>query len=455
MFIDNTGLAALLGRVATGDQAAFAALYDDVSPLVYGIAKRVVRDPAHAEEVTQETFVDLWRLAARFDAARGNVRSWAATIAHRRAVDRVRSEQSHRDRERADALDGAARGERARRAGGRRRLPAARSRRRSGSCRRRNARRSSSRTTAGSPTWRSPTNSASRWAPPRRVSATDCCDCGPCSERRQAHERRPRIRGDEPLDLLALGAAGALSDDEYRVLDELLAADPELAREYAELQTSAATLAEVSSEAPPPQLRASVLEAIRGVDQLPGPGASDAAGGAEPEPAVVSDADVVAPPPVEHHRPSNVVPIHHRRWMLPATAAAAVVMLLVGGLIINRDADAPADRMAEVLNDDDAVTIVLDGSLSGLRLVASEREDAAVLDGHRPGTARRRARLPVVGDPRRARWSAWGRSCPTERRGRVVRRGAGDDAAWAVTVEPEGGSDQPTTDPVAFSPGLF
>ena len=104
MFIDNTGLAALLGRVASGDQVAFAALYDDVAPLVFGIAKRVVRDPTHAEEVTQEVFVDLWRLAARFDAARGNVRSWAATIAHRRAVDRVRSEQSHRDRERADAL---------------------------------------------------------------------------------------------------------------------------------------------------------------------------------------------------------------------------------------------------------------------------------------------------------------------------------------------------------------
>jgi RNA polymerase sigma-70 factor (ECF subfamily) len=104
MTIDTTGLAALIGRVAAGDQAAFAALYDDLSPLVYGIAKRVVRDPSHAEEVTQEVFVDLWRLATRFDAARGNVRSWAATIAHRRAVDRVRSEQSHRDRERADAL---------------------------------------------------------------------------------------------------------------------------------------------------------------------------------------------------------------------------------------------------------------------------------------------------------------------------------------------------------------
>ena len=178
MFIDNTGLAALLGRVATGDQAAFAALYDDVSPLVYGIAKRVVRDPTHAEEVTQETFVDLWRLAARFDAARGNVRSWAATIAHRRAVDRVRSEQSHRDRERADALERAARGRAGPTSWWSTVNPASAQCRRSGNCRRRNARRSSSRTTAGSPTWRSPINSASRWAPRRRESATDCCDCG-------------------------------------------------------------------------------------------------------------------------------------------------------------------------------------------------------------------------------------------------------------------------------------
>ena len=261
--------------------------------------------------------------------------------------------------------------------------------------------------------------------------------------------------GREPLDLLALGAAGALSDDEYRVLDELLAADPELAREYAELQTSAATLAEVSSEAPPPQLRASVLEAIRGVDQLPGPGASDATGGPEPEPAVVSDADVVAPPPVEHHRPSNVVPIHHRRWMLPATAAAAVVMLLVGGLIINRDADAPADRMAEVLNDDDAVTIVLDGSLSGLRLVASEREDAAVLTGS--GLERPDAglvfQLWAIHDEQMVGMGTFMPAATGEVE--LFVEGAGDDAEWAVTVEPEGGSDQPTTDPVAFSPGLF
>jgi RNA polymerase sigma-70 factor (ECF subfamily) len=58
----------------------------------------VVRDPSQSEEVTQEVFVELWRVAARYDASRGSVRSWSATVAHRRAVDRVRAEQSARER---------------------------------------------------------------------------------------------------------------------------------------------------------------------------------------------------------------------------------------------------------------------------------------------------------------------------------------------------------------------
>jgi anti-sigma-K factor RskA len=260
--------------------------------------------------------------------------------------------------------------------------------------------------------------------------------------------------GREPLDLLALGAAGALSDDEYRTLDELIAADPELAREYAELQMSAAMLAEASSEAPPPQLRASVLEAIRGVDQLPGPAASAATAGSDPESDVVSDDDVVVAPPVEHHRPSNVVPIHHRRWMVPATAAAAVVMLLVGGLIFRRVADAPADQMAEVLNDDDAVTIPLDGTLSGLRLITSDREDAAVLMGsglEQPDTGLV-FQLWAIHDEQMVGMGTFMPAATGEVA--LFVEGAGDDAEWAVTVEPEGGSDQPTSAPVAVSPGL-
>jgi len=94
-----------LRRVADGDQRAFARLYDELAPAVYGVVRRVLRDPAQAEEVTQEVFVEIWRQAARFDADRGRVSTWACVIAHRRAVDRVRAEQAHRDRhERVGAI---------------------------------------------------------------------------------------------------------------------------------------------------------------------------------------------------------------------------------------------------------------------------------------------------------------------------------------------------------------
>lgn len=91
-------LAPLIIRAGRGDQTAFADLYDAAAGLVHGIVLRVVRDPSQTEEVVQEVFVEIWRLAPRFDGTRGTVTSWMATIAHRRAVDRVRSEQSSRNR---------------------------------------------------------------------------------------------------------------------------------------------------------------------------------------------------------------------------------------------------------------------------------------------------------------------------------------------------------------------
>ncbi|MEO7371597.1 MAG: ECF RNA polymerase sigma factor SigK [Ilumatobacteraceae bacterium] len=96
-------LETLLSRAGRGDQAAFATLYDSLAPLLHGVVLKVVRDPAQSEEVTQEAFIELWRLAPRYDASRGSVRSWAATLAHRRAVDRVRSEQSARERTEREA----------------------------------------------------------------------------------------------------------------------------------------------------------------------------------------------------------------------------------------------------------------------------------------------------------------------------------------------------------------
>ncbi len=95
----DSDLTRYVSSVAKGDQSAFASLYDSLAATVYGVVRRVVRDPSQAEEVTQEVFVEIWRQASRFDPNRGSVRTWAVVIAHRRAVDRVRSEQSHRDRQ--------------------------------------------------------------------------------------------------------------------------------------------------------------------------------------------------------------------------------------------------------------------------------------------------------------------------------------------------------------------
>jgi RNA polymerase sigma-70 factor (ECF subfamily) len=88
----------LLSRVARGDERAFAELYDLLSPRVYGLIRRVLRDPAQSEEVAQEVMVEVWRNAGRFDGTRGSATAWVFTIAHRRAVDRVRAEQASNDR---------------------------------------------------------------------------------------------------------------------------------------------------------------------------------------------------------------------------------------------------------------------------------------------------------------------------------------------------------------------
>ena len=95
----------LLRKVARGDEAAFSALYDAVSARVFGLVRRVLRDPAQAEEVSQEAFVEVWRTASRYDPAKGSATSWIFTIAHRRAVDRVRSEQASADRVRRVATE--------------------------------------------------------------------------------------------------------------------------------------------------------------------------------------------------------------------------------------------------------------------------------------------------------------------------------------------------------------
>lgn len=100
---DGDDLNILLALVARGDEAAFARFYDLTGRTLFGVVLRVVRNPALAEEVTQEAYLDIWRQAPRFDRRRGSARSWATTIAHRRAVDRVRAEQARSAREEGDA----------------------------------------------------------------------------------------------------------------------------------------------------------------------------------------------------------------------------------------------------------------------------------------------------------------------------------------------------------------
>ncbi|WP_426320915.1 ECF RNA polymerase sigma factor SigK [Microbacterium sp. E-13] len=95
--VDHVG--ELLGRVAAGDEAAFGRVYDMLSPRVFGLILRVLVDRAQSEEVLQEVFLEIWQSASRFASNRGQGRSWVLTIAHRRAVDRVRSSQASTDRD--------------------------------------------------------------------------------------------------------------------------------------------------------------------------------------------------------------------------------------------------------------------------------------------------------------------------------------------------------------------
>jgi len=89
----------LLEQIAGGDQAAFGALYDEVSPRVFGLIRRLLVDHAQSEEVTQEVFLEIWQNASRYERSKGGASTWILTMAHRRAVDRIRSSQAGRDRD--------------------------------------------------------------------------------------------------------------------------------------------------------------------------------------------------------------------------------------------------------------------------------------------------------------------------------------------------------------------
>jgi RNA polymerase sigma-70 factor (ECF subfamily) len=90
-------------RVIAGDECALREVYDQFSSFVYGLAARVIGDPVAAEDVSQDVFVAFWERPAAFEPERGNLRTWLGTLAHRRAVDYVRREESRRRRSERDA----------------------------------------------------------------------------------------------------------------------------------------------------------------------------------------------------------------------------------------------------------------------------------------------------------------------------------------------------------------
>ena len=96
-------LGALLLASSRGDTEAFADLYEAVAPRVYGLVLRILKDAHQSEEVTQEVLLQLWRTSARFDPERGSALAWVLTLAHRRAVERVRASASQRRRDTAHA----------------------------------------------------------------------------------------------------------------------------------------------------------------------------------------------------------------------------------------------------------------------------------------------------------------------------------------------------------------
>ena len=232
---------------------------------------------------------------------------------------------------------------------------------------------------------------------------------------------------DDDEVLVALAAVGALDDDEQGAFEARLAAEPELAAAYDEALESAGLLADAVSEPPPPQLRAAVLASI-----------------ASSEPVTAE--------------PTNVVDLgarrHRRRWMLPATAAAAAVLVIGGALIITHNADAPGDPVAAVLDDESAQHVALLGDLSGLTVIRSENEDASAIIGDD-------IEAGLTGDDVLQLWAirdgvptSMGTFTP-DADGHVAAVMEGlvepPDTIYAVTIEPAGGSPQPTSDPVAAS----
>ena len=89
----------LAAALVAGSQDALAELYDRYAPLAYGVALRILGDPARAEDVVQEAFMKIWNNAASFDSRRGSLRAWLLTAVRNRSIDYLRGRAAHERRE--------------------------------------------------------------------------------------------------------------------------------------------------------------------------------------------------------------------------------------------------------------------------------------------------------------------------------------------------------------------
>jgi anti-sigma-K factor RskA len=249
------------------------------------------------------------------------------------------------------------------------------------------------------------------------------------------------MNGEDQLrELLALEAVGALSEAERAELDVAIEDRPDLRDELESLRAAALTMADAVREPPPPGVRGRVLDAITTVPQEPALSA----------PAPAASPVAPAPEPVAPVVPITAARRHRWRWGAAAVAAAAVA---IGVMLVSPFAgDDAGDHIADVL-DNPSRTIELTGELSGLRLVYSEAVGSTVLEG--VGVT------APAGDEVLELWRVAGTVPePVVREFRPEDDGSvavlmegldpGDDV-FAVTVEPVGGSDQPTSEPVAVT----
>jgi anti-sigma-K factor RskA len=246
------------------------------------------------------------------------------------------------------------------------------------------------------------------------------------------------MNDDELREMLALEAVGALTDTERAELDAAIEARPDLRAELDSFRGAAAVMAEAVSEEPPPALRARVLETIAATPQ---------------EPALPSLETPDAGPDVAPVVPITAARGRRHQWLRWGGIAAAAAAVAVAVVVVSPfGSDDAGDHLAEVLDAPDRQVIELTGELTGLRLVFSDAVGATVLDGE--------GVQPPEGDDVYELWRIADQAAPEamirefrpEDDGSVAELMEGVDPrddVWAVTQEPAGGSDEPTSDPIA------